>query len=248
MDNPFQVIHLHFIKIFLKTVTYLQRTFFLLKTTSKKFFCVCALRAVKQYLLLVEDLGSKEKYNVGASFSMLSLSRGQPALTSLPCLFFYTSEILCWQNLHTKFCYWALCVCACSVASVVSNSLQAYGLWPARFLCPWNSPGKNIGVGCHALLQGIFPTQRSNLCLLFWQAGSLRLAPPGKPHWALYPNLFAMLSNTLKHNSIGRSLPASGRGGFIGVEAWSSLCSNTPFSASCWDKPWLPASTSIAYL
>ena len=30
---------------------------------------------------------------------------------------------------------------------------------PARFLSPWASPGKNIGVGCHALLQGIFPTQ-----------------------------------------------------------------------------------------
>ena len=28
---------------------------------------------------------------------------------------------------------------------------------------PWDSPGKNIGVGCHALLQGIFPTQGSNL-------------------------------------------------------------------------------------
>ena len=25
-------------------------------------------------------------------------------------------------------------------------------------LCPWDSPGKNTGVGCHALLQGIFPT------------------------------------------------------------------------------------------
>ena len=36
------------------------------------------------------------------------------------------------------------------------------------------SPGKNTGVGCHALLQGIFPTQGSNprlLCLLHWQAG-----------------------------------------------------------------------------
>ena len=51
-------------------------------------------------------------------------------------------------------------------------------LWavPARFLCPWDSPGKNTGVGCHALLQGIFLTQGSNLCLLcllHWQAGSL---------------------------------------------------------------------------
>ena len=31
-----------------------------------------------------------------------------------------------------------------------------------RLLCPWDSPGKNARVGCHALLQGIFPTQRSN--------------------------------------------------------------------------------------
>ena len=41
-----------------------------------------------------------------------------------------------------------------------------------------------IGVGCHALLQGIFPTQGSNLCLLcllYQQVSSLPLAPPGKP-------------------------------------------------------------------
>ena len=45
-------------------------------------------------------------------------------------------------------------------------------------------PGKNTGVGHHALLQGIFPTQGSNLrlsCLLHWQVDSLPLAPPGKP-------------------------------------------------------------------
>ena len=46
------------------------------------------------------------------------------------------------------------------------------------------SPGKSTGVGCCALLQGIFPTQGSNahlLYLLHWQAGFLLLAPPGKP-------------------------------------------------------------------
>ena len=50
-------------------------------------------------------------------------------------------------------------------------------------LCPWDSPGKNTGVGCSALFQGIFPTQGSNpclLCLLHWQAVSLPLVPPGK--------------------------------------------------------------------
>ena len=31
-------------------------------------------------------------------------------------------------------------------------SLQTHGLWPTRILCLWDSPGKNTGVGCHALL------------------------------------------------------------------------------------------------
>ena len=46
--------------------------------------------------------------------------------------------------------------CACLVTIVMSNSLQPYGLQPARLPYPWNSPGKNTGVGCHVLLQGIF--------------------------------------------------------------------------------------------
>ena len=37
--------------------------------------------------------------------------------------------------------------------SVVSDSLRPHGLWPTRLLCPWDSPGKNTGVGCHFLLQ-----------------------------------------------------------------------------------------------
>ena len=44
-------------------------------------------------------------------------------------------------------------------------------------------------MGCHVLLQGIFPTQGSNprlLCLLHWQPGSLPLAPPGKSHTFLF--------------------------------------------------------------
>ena len=35
-----------------------------------------------------------------------------------------------------------------------------------RLLCPWDSPGKNTGVGSHFILQGIFPTQGSNPHLL----------------------------------------------------------------------------------
>ena len=45
--------------------------------------------------------------------------------------------------------------------SVLSNSLWPHGLYPARLLCPWDSPGKNTGVGGCALLQGTFPTRWS---------------------------------------------------------------------------------------
>ena len=50
--------------------------------------------------------------------------------------------------------------------SVMSDSLQPYGLQPTRLLCPWDFLGKNTRVGCHFLLQGIFPNQASNLRLL----------------------------------------------------------------------------------
>ena len=65
-------------------------------------------------------------------------------------------------------------MCVCKVTSVLSDRLP----------CPWDSPGKNTGVGCHFLLQGIFLTQGSNpglLCLLQWQVGSLAPVAPGEP-------------------------------------------------------------------
>ena len=45
------------------------------------------------------------------------------------------------------------CCCCCCVASVVSDSVRPHGLQPTRLLHPWDSPGKNTGVGCHFLLQ-----------------------------------------------------------------------------------------------
>ena len=54
-----------------------------------------------------------------------------------------------------------------------------YCMWPARLLCPWDFPGKNTGVGCHFLLQGIFLTQGSNLHLWHWQVDYLLLSHQG---------------------------------------------------------------------
>ena len=87
-----------------------------------------------------------------------------------------------------------LCVCVhtyvhvCTHAQSLSHVLlcDPHGLQPARFLCPWNIPGKNAGVGCHGLLQGIFPTQGLNPCLLHhlhWQADSLPLSHLGSPKY-----------------------------------------------------------------
>ena len=60
-----------------------------------------------------------------------------------------------------------VCVCVCVCAhSVVADSLQPHGLQSTRLLSPWDFSGKNTGVGCHSLLQGLFPIQRSNPLLL----------------------------------------------------------------------------------
>ena len=65
--------------------------------------------------------------------------------------------------------------------SVLSNSLRPCGLQPARLLCPWDSPGRNTGVGSHFLLQGIFLTQGQNLAALPYRQILYHLSPQGSP-------------------------------------------------------------------
>ena len=65
--------------------------------------------------------------------------------------------------------------------SLVSDSLRPHEL-ETRLLHPWNFSGKNTGVCCHVLLQGIFTTHGLNLCLLYWQADSLPLHHLGTFH------------------------------------------------------------------
>ena len=59
-------------------------------------------------------------------------------------------------DLSTSECTQVYACCESVSRSVVSDSLWLHELWPTSFLCPWNSPGMNTGVGCHSLLQGIF--------------------------------------------------------------------------------------------
>ena len=56
------------------------------------------------------------------------------------------------------------------------DSLRPHGLQPTRLHCLWDIPGKDTGVGCHFLLQGIFPTQGSNPGLLHFRQILYQLA------------------------------------------------------------------------
>ena len=71
-------------------------------------------------------------------------------------------------------CYksiWLSCKVKVLVAQSCLTLLQPHGLQSLRFRYPWNSPGKNTGVGTHSLLQGIFLTQGSNS--VYYIAGEL---------------------------------------------------------------------------
>ena len=70
------------------------------------------------------------------------------------------------------------------VCLVVCDSLQHHGVWPTRLHCLWDFPGKNNGVDCRFLLQGIFPTQRLNPYLLHWQVDFSSLNHQGSTGWS----------------------------------------------------------------
>ena len=87
-------------------------------------------------------------------------------------LYLYLNNTILWPRMCAK--------CTCAKLFQSCSTLCDH----MDYSQPWDFPGKNTGVVCHALLQGIFLTQGVNLhllCLLHWQADSLPLAPPGKP-------------------------------------------------------------------
>ena len=92
-----------------------------------------------------------------------------------------------WFFIRPSICrFYCVCVCMCvvCVSSPSCLTLPPYGLEPARLICPEfprNSPGKNAGVGCHSLLQGIFSTQGSNLGFLHCRQILYHLRDQGSP-------------------------------------------------------------------
>ena len=123
-----------------------------------------------------------------AGVAMWTTSDGHPSLMSVIFVRILWNSRSNWGNArnsqgkHTRFLNWLLWlhlfIAFMHVCSVVSDSLQPHGLQPTRLLCSWDCPGKNTGVCCHFLLQGICPTKGSNPHLLrplHWQANTLPL-------------------------------------------------------------------------
>ena len=70
--------------------------------------------------------------------------------------------------------------CRCQFASVVSNSARPHRLQPTRLLCPWDSPGKNTGVGCYFLLQCMKVESESEVTLsCLTLSDPMDCSPPG---------------------------------------------------------------------
>ena len=81
------------------------------------------------------------------------------------------------HNHLSKFLWYPL---ACPL---VAQSTQHHRLQPARLLSPWDSPGKDTGVGFHSLLQGIFLIQGSSLGLLHCRQIPYHLSRQESPYF-----------------------------------------------------------------
>ena len=107
------------------------------------------------------------------AFYMVEMSRIHPLLSISTSGTLIQMTILFHPNYSSESC------------SVMSDSFRPHGPYS-----PWNSPGQNTGVGSLSLLQGIFPTQGSNLGLLPCRRILYQLSHKGSPRileWGAYP-------------------------------------------------------------
>ena len=100
------------------------------------------------------------------------------------------------------------------------DSLWPHGLQPTRLLCPWDSPGKNTAVGYHFLLQGIFLTQGSNLCLLCLLFGREQLQRRQSPLIESWDHPGRALSQTLWGAHEGLQGGAGVRDVCLNIRGW----------------------------
>ena len=135
--------------------------------------------------------------------------------------------------------------------------------WPSRFLCPWDFPGKNTGVGCHFLLQEIFPTEGVNPGLPHCKQTLYRLSHQGsfysqeilksqnnsgkgKQSWRAHTSWFENIIKLQWASQVVlvvKNPPANagdvrGVGSIPGSGTSSGGAQSNPLQYSCWKIPW----------
>ena len=125
--------------------------------------------------------------------------------------------------------------CVCLVIQLCPTLCNPMGCSPPGSSVHGDSPGKNTGVGCHALLQGIFPTQGLNPGLLRCWWILYHLSHQGSPRileWVAYP--FSRASSRLRN----RTRVSCIAGGFFTSWATREVCMACSWSLinTCWMK------------
>ena len=98
----------------------------------------------------------------------------------------------------------AAAAAVCVSRSVMFDSMRSHGLQPARLLCPWNSPGKNTGVGSHSLLQG------SNPGLLHYRQILDCRSRQGSPRWPPFNTIILATGDMTSPQKCWRTQTSSG--------------------------------------
>ena len=129
----------------------------------------------------------------------------RPISNTLFILAHLISEVFYLVLIWIYFTNW----CCCLVFKLCLTLLRPHRLQPTRLLCPWDFPGKNTGLGCHFLFQGIFPTQGLNshflLCrwLLYqqtsWEAHCLKPVFFFKLYFYVFCSVFCCFSLLFFH-------------------------------------------------
>ena len=166
-----------------------------------------------------------------------SISRSQVPDPRADNTLSFLVELLHW---FFFFFFWMLVTQSCL-------ALCGPRLWPARVLCPWDSPGKDTGVGCHFLLQMIFLTQGLNPGLLHHRWTLSPSEPPGKDA-SYHPSRFYCTAHSVGKESTCNArdpslIPGSGRSTGEGIGyplqySWASLMAqlvkNLPVMPETW--------------
>ena len=143
------------------------------------------------------------------------------------CLTLHLNTFTC------NFCSW--CV-LCLVAQLCTTLCNPLDWGPPGSPIHGDSPGKNTGVDCHVLLQGIFPTQGWNPGLPHCRRIHYHLSHQGSPRileWVAYPfsRRSSLVMNWTRVSCIagGFFYPLSYQSSWQWLKIWISSLSNTDF-------------------